>query len=80
MKNLFSRLGSTPATKKQGTSDADVQKLLSQAQTCLAKLRGAKEEDFPLLNESTRLGGAREQFSSEDMPFFTGFRMLVPQA
>ena len=55
MKNFFIRFGTVPSAK-DGAKEDEAQKQLAQAQECLAKLRSAKREDFPLLNESTRLG------------------------
>ena len=57
MKNFFTRLQSGSAdNRKQTVTEEQLQKQLLTVHGCLSKMRKAQEEDFPLLNESTRLG------------------------
>ena len=59
MKGLFSRLGGAPAkqqAEKTQSQDDELQKTLARAGEVVNKLKGATEENFPLLNEATRLG------------------------
>lgn len=59
MKKFFSKLQSSGNDAKgQPISDDELQQQLKSVQASLGKLKNAREEDFPLLNESTRLGEA----------------------
>ena len=63
MKSFFSRLQAGTDSKKPAVSDEELQKQLKAVQASLERMRRAskaKEEDFPLLNESTRLGNNLE--------------------
>lgn len=60
MKSFFSRLQPGTDSKKQNATDEELQKQLKAVQASLQKMKKANEEDFPLLNESTRLGTASE--------------------
>ena len=60
MKSFFSRLQSGADSKKVIATDEELQGQLKVVQVSLQKMRKANEEDFPLLNESTRLGTAAE--------------------
>ena len=56
MKSFFSRLQSGTDSKKINATIEELQGQLEAVQVSLQKMRKAKEEDFPLLNEATRLG------------------------
>ena len=59
MKGLFSRLGGTAAkqqAEKAQAQDDVLQKTLTKAGGVVNQLKASTEENFPLLNEATRLG------------------------
>jgi hypothetical protein len=63
---LFKIGGGTPKAEGGSKSQAkDLPKLLDKAANLVQQLRSATSEDFPLLNEATRLGTALvvERFS-----------------
>ena len=56
MKSFFSRLQTGAENKKPAVIDEELQIYLKEVQASLQKMRKASAENFPLLNESTRLG------------------------
>lgn len=60
MRSFLSKLGgSTPKAEGARSQEQDLPKQLEKAASLLQQLRSAKSEDFPLLNETTRLGAYR---------------------
>jgi hypothetical protein len=62
MKGLFSRLGATaakPRAEKTQPQDDELQKMLTRAGEVVNQLKASTQENFPLLNEATRLGNGR---------------------
>lgn len=56
MKSFFSRLQTGTENKKHAVTDEELQNQLNAVKASLQKMRKSSAEDFPLLNESTRLG------------------------
>ena len=62
MKAFFRGVSAKGQTDKVKASEEKLQQLLVKAEGLLKQLKTEEGEDFPLLNESTRVGGAREHY------------------